>query len=393
MPNYMYADSVEFPIQRDFIDLLERYADMAIEGVPCQQQIIDLKKRLVTLEAEETSKLSRIDRYAGNVTSSVAEVTAGFKDDDLERVSEGIKAAIKTQVGDFRDSKRKQFEDQLKVLRADLKKRQASLLSVLGEFLYYDPMEVGVMEVTAELKDKSYEAQLTVRSESGIAYSFNLDFGEKELKVEDLIKKTVKTPAVMKATMLSKEKKPRFVEINDWVLAEGEYSSNGETSLRAVLQRDPDDAESPKLDMELRPGETKIQCLNYVDEEGQRTDILKDEQLSKHVDRTMDELSKYLLAHFFAATSRKKEILSASIGDRSIVEDDLVDEFVEKLAAEYGPIVRAIRERGLVDNELNLKAEDLEGKRTEIYLKIDEYKEKMSAIPQGAEICTILGLD
>ncbi len=388
----MYADSVEFPIQRDFIDLLERYADMAIEAVPCQQQIVDLKKRLVTLEAKEAQRLSQIDQYTGEITTSVEEVTARFKDKELERVSQGIKAAVQAQAGEFRESERKQFEEQLKVLREDLKKRQGSLLVVLGEFLYHDPIEVETIEIVANLKGKSYSAELTVRSSSSITYSFALDFGEKELRVEDLTKKTVQIPAVMKSTMLSKEKKPRFVEINDWVLTEAEYTSNSETSLHAVLRRDPDESRSPRLDMELRPGETKIQSLNFVDEEGQRTDILKDEQLSKHIDGNMVELSKYMLAHFFAMTGRKKEILSASIEDRSIVEGDLIDEFIKRVAAEYGPTVKAIREKGLTKNELNLKAEDLEGKRIEIYLKIDEYKDKMSAIPQGPQICMVLGL-
>jgi hypothetical protein len=346
----------------------------------------------VTLEAKEADRLSQINRYMDEIQSAVEKVTAKFKDDDLQRVSGGIKAAVQTQVGEFLESERKQLEEQVKILRANLGERQSSLLNVVGEFLYHDPVDVDTIEIVATLKGKSYTSNLTVKSSSGIAYSYRLDFGEKQLKVEDLTKRTIRIPAVMRSTMLSKEKRPHFVEINDWVLVKGEYVSNAETSLRAVLQRDPDDSHSPKLDMELRPGEAKIQCLTFVDDEGHRTDILKDDQLSKHIDRNMDELSKYMLAHFFAMTGRKKDILSASIEGRDIVESDLIDDLVERVASEYAPTVKSIRERGLVEKELNLKAEDLEGKRTEIYLKIEEYKDKVSAMPQGAQICAILGL-
>jgi len=90
---------------------------------------------------------------------------------------------------------------------------------------------------------------------------------------------------------------------------------------------------------------------------------------------------------------QKKQIVSAGIDGKDLLEGDLTEAFVMTVAGEYSKTIGNIRERGLVSNELNLKAEDLEGKRTEIYLKIDEFKSKMAAIQQGPAICTELGLD
>jgi hypothetical protein len=130
-----------------------------------------------------------------------------------------------------------------------------------------------------------------------------------------------------------------------------------------------------------------------VDDENNRTDILKEDQLRRHIDDNLEEFSKYLLGYFFGLLSKKKRTTSTEIGGKSVTDEDLTEEFVTRAAEEYGTVVIPIRERGLVKNELNLKTEDLEGKRTEIYLKIDEYKTKMGAIPQGAQICSSLGLD
>jgi hypothetical protein len=183
-----------------------------------------------------------------------------------------------------------------------------------------------------------------------------------------------------------------MVEVNDWILSKAEYRSNAETTLEATLVKSLGD-ESPRIEMVIRPGETKIQCLNFIDDDGNVTDILKDEQLKKNIDADFEEFTKYLLGHFFGLMDEKKQIVSAGIDGKDLLEDDLTEALVMKVAGEYSKTIGTIRERGLVTNELNLKAEDLEGKRTEIYLKIDEFKSKMGAIQQGPEICTELGLD
>jgi hypothetical protein len=393
MPKYMYADSTEFPLQRDFIDLLERYADMAIEAMPNQQQILELKKRISTDETQKKAKLSQIDIYRKELLSSIDTVTSKLGREDFAKVSDGMKAAANQQVDEFRKSEEKRYQEQIKALKAELSKRQSTLLQVLGEFLYHDPLEVSEIQILATLKGKSYTSQVKVTCSIGASYSFTLDFAARQLKVEDLTEKTIQVPAVMKPVMLSKEKKPHFIEINDWALSQAEYTSNTETLLQATFQKDPGNSESPRLEMELEPGENRINRLNYVDDENNRTDILKEDQLRKHIDDNLEEFSKYLLGYFFGLLSKKKRTTSTEIGGKSVTDEDLTEEFVTRAAEEYGTVVIPIRERGLVKNELNLKTEDLEGKRTEIYLKIDEYKTKMGAIPQGAQICSSLGLD
>jgi hypothetical protein len=389
----MYADSTDFPLQRDFIDLLERYADMSIEAMPNQQQILELKERVSTAKTQKKVKLSQIDVYQKELLSSIDTVTSKVGKEDFAGVSDGMRSAANQQVDEFRKSEEKRYEDEIKALKAELSKRQSTLLHVLGEFLYHDPLDVSEVEILASLKEKSYASQLKVTCSIGASYSFVLDSPAKQLKVGDLTEKTVPVPAVMKPAMLSKEKKPRFIEINDWVLSDAEYRSDGETLLQATFQKGPGNGNSPRLEMELEPGEDRIRCLNYVDDEGNRTDILKEDQLRKHIDDNLKEFSKYLLGYFFGLLSKKKRITGIEIDGKNVTDEDLAEEFVIRAAKEYGTVVIPIREKGLVKNELNLKAEDLEGKRTEIYLKIDEYKTRMGAVPQGARICSSLGLD
>ena len=389
----MFADSTEFPLQRDFIDLMERFADMSIEAIPTQKQILELKKGIGDIEAQKTSKLSQIDDFQEKICASIDEVRSKFGEGGFLGVAEAIKGDVEDEIKLFREAEEKLFDERIKTLKSELKKRQASLLHVLGEFLYYDPLDVSEVGISAAWEGKSYTSQLNILCSTGIEYAFNLDFSKKEMRVEDLTKKTVQVPAVMKPTMLSKEKRPRFIDINDWTLSKAEYVSNAETTLEATFVKHRGDEKSPRLEMVTRPGETKIQCLNYVDDDGNRTDILKDEQLKKHIDGNFEEFTKYLLGYFFGLLDKKKQIVSAEIDGKDLVDEDQTEAFIMKVAGEYSSTVHTLRERGLVSDELNLKSEDLEGKRTEIYLKIDEYKEKMTAIPQGPEVCTKLGLD
>jgi hypothetical protein len=388
----MFADSTDFPLQRDFIDLLERFADMSIEALPTQQQIFELKESIRSTEDKKTAKLSKIDDFEKKIGSSIDDVTSKFGEGGFLGVSEAIKGDAADKVLVFREAEEKLFNEQLKTLNSELKKRQASLLNILGEFLYYDPLDVSEVEILVTREGKAYTSSLGITCSSGIAYTFGLNFSKKELKIEDLTKKTIHIPSAMRPTMLSKEKKPHLVEINDWILSKAEYRSNAETTLEATLVKSLEH-ESPRIEMVIRPGEIKIQCLNFVDDDGNVTDILKDEQLKKNIDADLEEFTKYLLGHFFGLMDEKTQITSGGIDGKNLLEDDLTEDFVMKVAGEYSKTIGTVRERGLVPNELNMKAEDLEGKRTEIYLKIDEFKSKMSAIPQGPGICTELGLD
>jgi hypothetical protein len=388
----MFADSTDFPLQRDFIDLVERLADMAIEALPTQQQIFELKESIKSTEGKKTAKLSKIDDFEYKIGSSIDNVTEKFGEGGFKGVSEAIKGDAADEVLVFRKAEEKLFNEQLKTLNSELKKRQTSLLHILGEFLYYDPLDVSEVEILVSREGKTYASSLGISCSSGIEYKFGLNFSKKELRVEDLTKKRIHIPSSMRPTMLSKEKKPHMVEINDWILSKAEYRSNAETTLEATLVKSMGN-ESPRIEMVIRPGETKIQCLNFVDDDGNVTDILKDEQLKKNIDADFEEFTKYLLGHFFGLMDEKKQIVSAGIDGKDLLEEDLIEDLVMKAAGEYSKTIGTIRERGLVTNELNLKAEDLEGKRTEIYLKIDEFKSKMAAIQQGPEICTELGLD
>jgi hypothetical protein len=392
MVKYMYADSTEFPLQRDFIDILERYADMYIEAMPTQQQIIELKEGIRATENEKSGKLSRIEDFEARTNKSIDDVASGFGEGGFSGVSDAIKGDVGEEVRLFREAEEKLFNEKLKTLNSELSKRQKSLLHILGEFLFYDPLEISEVQVDVDREGKSYVSTLRVICSSGVDYSFRIDFSKKEMKVEDFIKKTVHVPSAMKPTMLSKEKKPHLVEINDWILSKAQYRSNAETTLNATLQKNHGN-EKPRIEMVIRPGESKIQCLNFVDDDGNVTDIMKDEQLRKSIDGNFEEFTKYLLGHFFGLLDEKKQILSASMDGKSLAEEDLTSDFAMRVAAEYSKTVGSIRDKGLVENELNLKAEDLEGKRTEIYLKIDEFKAKMASIPQGTSVCSELGLD
>ncbi len=391
MLRYLYADSSEFPLQRDFVDLLQRFSDVAVEALPTQEQVADLKRRIRDMDSKRESQLQEINRLGEAMAQSIGAVATDFGVDRYAAVAEGIRSAAEEKVAGFHESERQRFETVLEGLRKELAKRQQSLLQIVGEFLHYDPLSIAQVEISASLKDKLYDSQVSVTCNNGTSYVYDLDFSEKEKRVSDFTEKPVEVPAVMKQKVLSKEKRPRFISINDWIMTEALYRSNAETILRVTLAKGPGD--KTRLEMELRPGETKLQCLVYVDDDGCKTDILKDDQLKRHLGKNLEEFAKYLLGHFYGLINKKKSINKVELDGADLVREDLTEKFIERTAKEYAPTIASIRQKGLVRGELNLKAEDTEGKRTERYLKIDEYRTKMSSVPQGSRICSMMGLD
>lgn len=392
MPRYLYADSTEFQLQRDFIDILERFSDAALEAIPTQEEIIDLKRNISKTESNMKSSLSEIESFGKEVESAIGDVTSRFGEERFGELSESVKEDARGHVTQFRESEEKRFKEEVKNMRKALEKKQAGLLQVLGEFLYYDPLEIATLKITVGLEEDKYLSVAKVFCESGIYYEFGLSFFDRKMEVKDLIEKPIEVPAAMKKPIMAKEKKPRFVSINDWTLTSAEYESNGETLLKVTLTRDEGDEDSPRAVLTVKPGEERLESLVYRDEDGTTKDVLKDAALKQHIDEDIEEYCKFLLGHFYSLLNKKEKIEGVKIEGDDVVPGDLAEEFIMRCAREYGPIVKTIKERGLVEGELNLKAEDLEGKRTELYLKIDEYRSKMSTIPQGKEICSIMNL-
>ncbi len=392
MPKYMYADSTEFGLQRDFIDILERFSDAAIEAIPDQREILELKEKIANKESEKESTLTRIDKYGQEIDSSIEDVTRRFGAEEFGPVLERMKAAASEYVNDFRQARLEAFEKEMSSLKDSLSKKQASLLQVLQDFLYHDPLKMERLVVEASLDGERYDSRAETSCQNGVFYVFKLDFFDRKMEVKDLIEKKVEIPAAMKKTIMGKEKKPRFISLDDWCIEDLRYESNGETVLRATLTGEPGKEDSPKLQLTLTPGEERVESVVYTDEDGDSLDILKDPELRKHVDENLEEYAKFLLGHCFTLTNRKKDMVDVQMDDQGLVENDLAEKFMVRCAKEYAPTVAKIREKGLVDKELNLKVEDVEGRRTELYMDIEEYRSKMKAIPRGSEMCSIMGL-
>jgi len=76
-----------------------------------------------------------------------------------------------------------------------------------------------------------------------------------------------------------------------------------------------------------------------------------------------------------------------------VFEENIVFELMQEVAEIFAPTVAEIKKHSPSERELSLKAEDDTGKRSEIYLKKSQVREKLEAIKEkGDRLFEILEL-
>jgi Mg2+ and Co2+ transporter CorA len=90
---------------------------------------------------------------------------------------------------------------------------------------------------------------------------------------------------------------------------------------------------------------------------------------------------------------KKQRLEALYLNGKDVFKENLVYELMEKVAEIFAPTVTEIKKHSPSEEELSLKAEDETGRRSEIYLKRSNVREKLKAINEkGNRLFEILDL-
>lgn len=392
---YLYADSTEFPPQKDFLELLDNFLETGARTIALENTVFDLKENIRDRRRLKNSVLGEMDTFLVTVENSISEAVA--QSDEKEAITQYAEMS-KSFVEKFIEEGKKNFSDELfheitsfeeKIDKADEENKKT-----LEAFFIQDPIPAINKKYTIKAIKKGYFADVYVDYEENISSkfelaTFELPFWDSHVRTSDFLK-DIEIPARMKKPLLKKELVPDIVNINDYYLTNVDYHEN---SLDAVFKKKLTvSAERVRMKMDL--SDKLAVAVFYAEENGVEKDIQAIPELKTELNiNRLHELGEKIAAQTESLYSKKQRLEAIYVNGKDVFEQNLMFDLMQNTAKIFAPTVKEIKNRSPSKEELSLKIEDDTGKRSEIYLKKSRVKEKLDGIKdKGDRLLEILGI-
>ena len=379
---YVYQDSVELPVQQDFIEDMRAFLSIAQQAIPLENRAIEINGKLKgaegaldqtirTLKQFEDSAIKSITTYAKTENNEYLDIC---KDNIIATTTSSVASQIREITAKF-ESDNKQMIEERTQLEYELKQ---VLNPFLADAVYNADKTITFKNAGTELKG-SINARL---NDISLKYTLTM-IGVPA--VSDLVPK-IELPIWKKAGLLKKESSIKMIDISDLLISEAEISND------FVMVGLKGKKGNKKVQM-LRKGSDAI-TVWYEDEE--RIEITKDDALA--ADLNIDALNVFMekaKAYLQKDSSIKLKVLDTldyKSGD-AIHENNVFD-CLGIIANIYGKIVQECFQRGHATNEIIIKEIQESGDRIEKFVSVDEIKNALLKLgDKGNELCVGLGVD
>lgn len=375
---YIYQDSTELPVQRDFIEDLKSFMDITARVIPLENSIIELKCEHREALHELNNRITGMNLFEEKLSILVKKLVKDIGTEDLTPCVDAILATCSENLG----RKREILEiESRKIESADAQEYQkieSKVLEVLTPFLISG---IYGAEKRFELSN-SVNGVLGVMegSISGMQYYYRLWFTEEPLTVERLIG-SLSLPGWTKTGILRKEEKIKMLDLSEFLVSSLEYDS--EKNVRLIL-------ENKKANRKFR---IEGGGLNYFVYEDDR-EITADKELGAFIDvktlaRIPEKIQNYLRTNIRTYTLSK-----VLLDEEDAVSTNQIFDCLKVIAEQYGVIVHECLAKGHNKEEITIKIEEADGTRTEKYISKTEMYTRLSDVgSEGVEIAEILGVN
>jgi len=79
---YLYGDSAEFPLQRDFLGLLDNFIDTSVKTITLENTVFDLKENIKDRRNLKNSVLDEMDAFLLTVENAIAGALSRSKEQE-----------------------------------------------------------------------------------------------------------------------------------------------------------------------------------------------------------------------------------------------------------------------------------------------------------------------
>jgi len=375
---YTFQDSTDLPLQRDFIQDLNDFIDIAKNVLPLENSAIELHDEESVEASSLESRIANLDKFSKDIQKYVDELSQGAEDKEILECRNTIMDACIANSEKGLKLLNQKLEQIKRESESGLYKIENDILVTLNSFFRYGIYNSS-KRYYASMKNDSLKGTLKA-SFSGIDYSSDLTYSHDILTVKEVYGDLF-LPTWTKSGIIHKERKVKMLDVSEFVITSINYDGNNhiDTSF-----------ENHKKEQKFKISCDADNCQIYYKD----MDIMADETLMKSVkiesiDAFMEELRKYV--QMFIKTQTLTQIL---LDGKDAVRNNEIFDCLKLIAEQYGDIVKESLERGYVKNEITIKIEASDGTRTEKYITKQEAFDQLAELgSEGLELASILGVD
>lgn len=375
---YIYQDSTELPVQRDFIEDLKSFIDITAQVIPLENSIIELKCEHKETLNELNNRITGMNLFEEKLGILLKKLVNDIGTEDLIPCADAILATCSENLGRKRgllegESRRVESAD-----AQEYKKIESNILDVLTPFLIsgiYGAEKK--FELSSSINGVTGEMEGSI---SGMQYYYRLWFTEESLTVERLIG-NLSLPGWTKTGILRKEEKIKMHDLSEFLVSSLEYDSD--KNIRLIL-------ENKKSNRKFRIEGGEHKYFVYEDDR----EITADKELGALIDmatlaRIPEKIQDYLRANIRTYTLSK-----VLLDEEDAVSTNQIFDCLKVIAEQYGVIVQECLAKGHNKEEITIKMEEADGTRTEKYISKTEIYTRLSNVgSEGVEIAEILGVN
>ncbi|HEY3817183.1 MAG TPA: hypothetical protein VGL81_08435 [Polyangiaceae bacterium] len=388
---YLYGDSVPFPPQYDFLAALEVFCAQAARVVR-----LDAETRALRTAAEEgaigrTRALEDLDAFHKEAVGALKD---GARDSTQVQVREYVQQLSDLAQRIVDEARRVAIQtsdrDQ-QATRVESGRRRVEAREALERLLIAVRLPVEETHVTMALDGGTNTMSAVFSYEGGLTAGFTLaSEGVDDWRVARHVRDfatEVTLPVGVKRSLFKRSVTSETITLDEYVVGGFELRDD-KAELR--LRRKPESPDS--LVFDLRHVDDKLSAeVHHPD------DVEAESGLPAVLDagsaKELERLWQHLRSACGPLLSRKKRLVSLTLGGVDVTEQDLGTKVVSLVVAAIAPTVGEIARRSPNAHELSLKVENDSGRREEIYLRKAQLVSSLSSVtPKERGVFDPLGL-
>ncbi len=375
---YIYQDSTELPIQRDFIEDLKTFLDITSRVIPLENSIIEIKCKQKETLHELKSRIKGMNNFEEKLETLLRRLVNEVDIEDIIPCTNAVLQTCSENIGKRREILKAEFTKIENETPDKYRKFEEKILEVLSSFLISGVYGAEKrFELSSSTNGISGEMEGWV---SGLQYHYKLGFTEENLTVEKLLGGLI-LPGWTRAGILRKEEKIKMQNLSEFIVTFLEYDT--QKNVRIGM-------ENKKANRKFRIEGGDHRYFVYEDDK----EITADKELGAFVDMGSLEKIPEKVQAYFRANIRTYTLSKVLLDEEDAISTNQIFDCLKVIAEQYGVIVQEGLAKGHNKEEITIKMEESDGTRTEKYITRSEIYTQLAEVgSEGIEIAGILGVD
>lgn len=380
---FVFQDSTEMPMQRNFVDDLNNFLELVEKILPVENKAIELNTRIRKEEDRYANEALDIGKFNKEFTDSLDQLSKHFSIDPIERCGNKLKEYCTSCLEKQKEQAKTALDDLTRRSRDEVAKMAKQIHSELEPFLWSGVYGVNkTWLITGNMHKVTGSLKMNI---SGLFYKYDLKYADVPLYVKKLME-GVSIPVWSKSGLFHKEEQITQLDLSEYIIKRI-YSGDD-------FQLDIENRKGTKKVNIRVPAEIRHASVIYIEDVA--TDITTNEELSPKMDyEKLEQLvlkaKEYIENEVNIAS---KTLLAVEIDEKDAIANNEIFESIKIVASQYGEIIKDLLNHGFTKNEIVIKEIIEDRTRNEIFISVNEISNRLSALGgDGLELKDLLNLN